>query len=393
MKILMVSSFLPYPLYSGGHIRLFNLIRYLSDKHSIYLICEKRDHQTDKDIQEVKKYCKDIITVPRQKQWTLKNILKTGLSLNSFLITGHQNNIMKNEITQLLSNEIFDLIHAETFYISQNIPNVDIPLIVAEHNIEYLVYKRFADNSPLFIRPMLCLDIQKLKRQEEVAWKRASAVITVSEEEKKQIRKDKVFVIPNGVDLSTFTFNKKTDNIKEKEILFIGDFKWVQNRDAVSWIIKDIWPYLLRAIDGDIKIKLRIVGKNIPDNLKKLDSYDSIYFDENAPEKTNEIFETADILLAPLRIAGGTSYKILEAMASGVPVVTTSRGIAGLEAQAGKHLLVADDVRQIVEKTLGLLRDDDLYKKIVLEARSLIEKEYSWEIIGRKLEKVYESSV
>src|SRR6266566_734459 len=98
MKILVVSSYLPFPLYSGGQVRLFNLIKELSSKHEITLICERRPQQTAHDIAEVKKICKEVITVDRKKQWSASNIVKAGVSSNSFLVTGHTQAIFQQKI-------------------------------------------------------------------------------------------------------------------------------------------------------------------------------------------------------------------------------------------------------------------------------------------------------
>src|SRR6185437_15766463 len=106
MKILMISSYLPYPLYSGGQVRLYNLIKELSHKHEITLVCEKRPHQTKQDVEEVKKICKEVITISRKKQWSVINILKAGVSKNSFLITGHTQTVFKQKIQKaLLENQ------------------------------------------------------------------------------------------------------------------------------------------------------------------------------------------------------------------------------------------------------------------------------------------------
>jgi hypothetical protein len=135
MKILLVSSFLPYPLFSGGHIRLYNIIKGLSKNHDITLVCEKRDYQTKEDIKEVGKFCKKVIAVDRKKQWTFSNIFKAGISLSPFLIVGHTNELLKQAIIQLLNNENFDLIHVETFYVYQNIPETQLPIVLIEHNV------------------------------------------------------------------------------------------------------------------------------------------------------------------------------------------------------------------------------------------------------------------
>src|SRR5437868_4553260 len=125
MKILVISSYLPYPLYSGGQVRLYNLIKELSNKHEITLICEKRPNQTARDVAEVKKICNEVITVTRKKQWSVANILRAGVSPNSFLVTGHTQSQFRQKIQESLVANKFDLIHVETYYVMQNLPPTD----------------------------------------------------------------------------------------------------------------------------------------------------------------------------------------------------------------------------------------------------------------------------
>src|SRR3989338_5038807 len=227
MKILMVSSYLPYPLTSGGHIRLYNILKILSMNHQITLVCEKRAYQSKEDIAEVRKFCKEIIIVERKKQWSINNIIKTGFSKYPFLVTGHTLPQMKKNVEEILKKEKFDLIHVETFYVMQNLTKTSIPIVLAEHNIEYLVYKRFRDEAPFFVRPFLNIDIFKLKKIEEESWRKASVVVTVSNQDKKNIqsKNNNVFVVPNGVDLSKFRIQNSEFRINklEKTVPFIGD--------------------------------------------------------------------------------------------------------------------------------------------------------------------------
>ena len=397
MKILMVSSYLPYPLHSGGNIRLYNILKKLNKKHNVTLVCEKRPYQTEKDIAEVKKICSKLITVFRKKQWSLSNILLSAVSPNSFLVTGHTLIPMREKIEGLLAKEKFDLIHAETFYITHNIPESLLPLVVAEHNIEYMVYQRFSRSASPLLKPLLYIDISKIKKNEEDTWKRANAVITVSKDDGeivKQLNKN-VYVIPNGVNINKFKIQNSKFKIdrEEKTVLFIGNFKWVQNRDAAGFILKEVWPILKSKFKSEkLKIRLWIVGKNIPDYFKKYNSED-IVFDENAPDDTSLIFQKSDILLAPIRVGGGTSYKILEAMASGVAVVTTTLGASGLGAKNRKDLIVADREEDIAKEVLGLIENGDFFSKITKAARIFVEKNYDWDNIVKKLEKVYELAV
>ncbi|HSX40252.1 MAG TPA: glycosyltransferase family 4 protein [Candidatus Saccharimonadales bacterium] len=387
MKILIVSSYLPYPLYSGGHIRLFNIIKRLSKKHEITLVCEKRDYQTAEDRQEVEKICKRVITVSRKKQWSLKNILKSASSLHSFLITGHTSTEMKEKIVELLGETQFDLIHVETSYVMQNVPKTFLPIVLVEHNVEYLVYKRFAEKSGVYLRPLLYADIVKLAKEEKAFWKRATKLVAVSEREKEIMHADGV--VPNGVDTQKFKVKSLKLKVekKEKRILFIGDFKWIQNRDSARFIIRDVWP----KVSKYEKIKLWIVGRDIPDDMKSLGDK-NIIFDENASD-TAQIFQKAFALLSPIRVGGGTSYKILEAMASGVPVITTDLGIEGLEVSDKKDILVADTAEEFARSLENLLKDKTLYETVAKNAREIVEKEYNWDTIVEKLEGVYDSAV
>lgn len=394
MKILLISSFLPYPLYNGGHVRLYNLLKELSSRHEVTLVCEQRSTQTQEDINSVKKFCKEIITIPRRKQWSTHNLLKTAISTYPFLLTGHTLPQMKTVLRRLLSEKKFDVVHIETFYVYQNLPKTYLPTVLVEHNVEYHVYERFAKNAPLLARPLLQVDIEKIKHWERLFWRQATKLVAVSESDKKEMKREDVVVVANGVDLQAFPFKKSPSTKKEKTVLFMGDFKWIQNRDSALFIIKKVWPKIqsdLKYQNPDAKVKLWIVGKHVPDSLKELGLKD-IIFDENAPDKTSEIYKKADVLLSPIRVGGGSSYKILEAMASGVPVVTTELGVKGLNATLGKEALGGETPEELAHAVTRLFEEKETYEKVRKEARTLIEKKYSWKEIAKILEGVYKDA-
>ncbi|MBI3887629.1 glycosyltransferase family 4 protein [Candidatus Microgenomates bacterium] len=358
MKILLISSYLPYPLYSGGQVRLYNLIKELSSKHEITLVCEKRRHQTQDDIKAVEEICHKVVTVERRNQWTVANVLKSAASPHSFLITGHMHAEMQEKISKLLGEQTFDLIHVETFYVAQNLPQIEIPVVLVEHNIEYLVYHKFLTQVPIYLKPLLQLDITKIKREEELYWKSATKLVAVSEDDKKVMVKAGFHptVVANGVNTSQFTFQKK-EKTALKKILFIGDFK---------------------------------LGRVIPDSIKNLTNDPDVLFDEESSARpTPEIFQEAAVLLAPIRVGGGTSYKILESMSSGTPVVTRKMSADAIHAKDGDHLMIGHTPSELAEKTVKLLEDDKLTDAIVKQARTLIEERYTWKMIAKKLEEVY----
>jgi len=394
MKILMVSSYLPFPLKSGGEIRLYNLIKNMAEKHDITLICEKRDYQTNEDVSEVRKICKKVVTVTRQKQWSTVNILKTGLSMNPFLIVGHTSEEMKLAIRDELVREKYDLIHVETFYVYQNLPKVSIPVILVEHNVEYLAYQRYAKLANPLLKLFFSIDVLKLKNKEEKAWRKVDKLVAVSNMERRLMKRADISVVPNGVDLNNFQFRSSQDLPDEKRVLFIGDFKWFQNVDAAEVILKQIWPKIAQKLaetKNRTDVKLWIIGRNIPEKIKSLAASKNIILEENSKEDTAAIFRRAYLLLAPIRAGGGTSYKILEAMASGVPVVTTNLGLEGLEAKNNIHALAAEKEDELAELALVLIQDHSVYRKLTLNARKLIEEKYDWKVISQKLDEVYMS--
>lgn len=389
MKILVVSSYLPYPLINGGNIRLYNLLKFLQKNHEITLVCEKRPSQNISDIKEVEKICHKVFTVDRKKQWSASNILKTGFSFDSFLITGHKLHEMSSIIHELLAHETFDAIHVETFYVFQNIPNTSIPVVLVEHNVEYLVYERFREKAFSLMKPLLKIDVQKIKYAEIAAWKRADVVVAVSENEKKIIGEKCSFVVPNGVDTKTFTLKKiqESKEDEKKKILYIGDYTWIQNRDAVAYIIKEIWPHIKK----ELACTLWIVGKNMPAGFKDLAKSDhDIFFDDTNADTAAEIFTKADILLAPKRVGGGTSYKIIESLAVGTPVVTNSFGLEGLDIVKNEEIIVEDMPENLAKETVRVLRQKKQYVELSRNGRRAIEKKYDWHVIANQMDKVYQ---
>src|SRR6185369_11020629 len=184
-------------------------------------------------------------------------------------------------------------------------------------------------------------------------------------------------------------------------------FKWLQNRDSAEFIIRDIWPKVKSVISNEVrnptrslanarddKVKLWIVGRSIPESIRNLTNDPDILFDEESSAKpAHEIFQEADILLAPIRVGGGTSYKILESMSCGTPVVTMPLSAQAINAQDEEQIMVGKTAEELAEKTIALLQDKKLFETIAMNGRKLIEETYSWKTIAQALNTVYEGVV
>lgn len=391
MKILLISSFYPYPLFSGGQVRLYNLLRNLGKKHQITLIAEVRNKLSENEFYEINKYCSKVITVVRPKQWSITNILKTGFSFLPFLLVGHKNSKMRELIKGELKTGEYSLIHVETFYVMQNLPQTSLPIVLVEHNIEYQIYLDWI-NKPwfIFIKPLLYLDILKLKYWEEYYWKKAKLVAAVSESEKQlieNITQKNVEVVANGVDCEYFSEIKKEEP-RVRTVVFVGSFRWLQNRDAVFYLLAKIWPSLKEKFGPEIK--LWIVGNDVNKILCN-NKDNQIIIDESVSD-IRKVYTKATLLLAPIRIGGGTKFKILESMACGLPIVTTPEGIEGIGSKLS-GIKVGKNTDEIINETIELLSDMTKRKEMEKQEKIFVNKYFNWKDISEKLEKIYTSLV
>lgn len=387
----MLTPYLPFPLMTGGQTRSYNLIKRLSQLgHEITLFCLVKSDSERVYVNELEKYCKEVKVFNRPgKPWTLENILRTGFSFYPFLVIRNWAKGEKSAIKRKLDQENFDLIHAETFYVMPHIPDTQIPILLAEQTIEYLVYRHFSDEYKFFpLKPLLHFDVAKLKFWEIKYWQKATKVVAMSEEDSKlmvsEVPKLDVDIVPNGVDIKFFS-KRIIGRSKDPIILYLGNFTWLQNREAVNVLVNQVWPKIKQQIPN---AKLWIVGKNAKDFFSDLESSD-IQIDQ--VKDPREAYQKSSILVAPIYGGGGTRYKNFEAFASGLPVVTTSIGIGGTYAKDGIDVLVRDDPADIAEAAVKLLQDDKLYNKLAVNAKKLVGTKYDWDPIAQHLSKIYES--
>lgn len=394
MKILMLTPYVPYPPSSGGQVRTFNLLKYLSQKNEITLVCLYKNTEEKKYISTLYQYCKKIYPCKRaEKPWQINNIFKTIFSSLPFLIVRNFSDEAKKTIDFLLRNKKFDVIHAETFYVMPHLPKTNIPIVLVEQTIEYRVYQHFVNNLFFLLKPFFYFDIIKLKRSERYFWEKASIVAAVSETDEKNIKElepnIKTVIIPNGAGDEMVVKDLPKKNLNQPILLFQGNFYWLQNVEAANFLIERIYPKLIKNYP---KIKIVISGQKA-DKIARKKGITIINLSLNESKIVKKIYQEATIFIAPIFGPGGTRLKILAAMAAGIPVIATKVGVEGLSVQEGKHILLANNPDEFVNKINLLLNDKKLYQTIQKNAYQLIKDEYSWSKIAKKLEKVYQQII
>ncbi len=390
MKVLMLTPYFPYPLISGGQIRSYNLLKKLARRHKITLYSFIREEKEKKFIPHLIKFCHKVRVFKRRKAWSPLNIFLAGLTPFPFLVAIYYSLTLQREIKKELLEHDYDLIHAETFYVMPNIPKTKIPILLVEQTIEYLVYQNFIQTMRLLVsKPFLYFDVLKIKLWEKYFWKKAKSLAAMSIEDKnliqKMVKDIRVEVIANGVDIDFFKKTKKRKT-HQPTVLFVGNFKWIPNLDAVDFLVKDIWPKIKAQVKN---AKLWVVGQNPTEQIKKLASSKKDILVDDTVADIRDAFSKSDILLAPIRNGRGTKYKVLEAMATNTPVVATPIGVEGIRVRDKTHVLIAQDAANLAQETIFLIKNKEYGQRLAQKAKELVSKKYNWEIIAKKLDKLY----
>ncbi len=393
MKILMITPYVPYPPASGGQIRTLNLLKHLHKHHYVALIALSKNDKDLEYIPKLKEFCDEVYICKRpEKPWQVKNILKWLVSTKPFLVVRNYSSDARKTIEELLAYETFDVIHCETFYVMPHIPEkTSTPTLLVDQTIELEVYKHFVDAQPWFMRPFLNIDIAKLRYWEPEYWKRASLVATVSQQDKQAVKtiapSIKPVVIPNGAGEDMIIDSLPQKGADGQTLLFQGNFSWLQNVEAAHYLIENIVPPLVKKHPH---VKLLIAGQRAS-IIKSHKHVEVIEIANEDIELVKKLYRTSSIFLAPIFGPGGTRLKILAAMASGLPIVSTSTGIQGLDVFHEKHVLIANDPQEFVRQISRLMEDRMLYQRLRKASFDLIHKTYNWSSISRQLEESYQT--
>ena len=276
-----------------------------------------------------------------------------------------------------------------------HIPKTDMPSILVEQTIEFQVYKHYVDNEvKWFFRPLFMIDVLKLRFWETFFWKKTNRLVAVSEDDKAKMRQlipgIKVDIIPNGVDFNYFN-SKKVKKLKPARILYgVTNFEWLQNREAVEILVTKVWPKVIKVTRN---IKLWIVGRKIPKEIVNLSkSREDIEITESIKD-ARDAYLASSLMVTPIMGSGGTRLKILEAMAAGLPVISTSTGVAGLGLSDGNEAVIRDNVDDLALETIRLLKNSKVADRIGSIGQRFVKLHYDWKVIVGLHEPIYKEVV
>lgn len=401
-RILFLTPQMPYPPEQGAAIRNYNLIVQVAAQHDVALLSFAQE--IDQDAGPLAEICRPLVRVPmppersaRERLRALLTTDKPDMALRLYAPAYAQ------ALRELLTREPFDIVQVEGLELACYLPLVRqwlgerAPrLILDEYNAEYLLQWRAfeADLRSLRRLPTTLYSLvqwRRLERFERTVCRQADRVLAVSEADAEALRRlvkglDPV-VVPNGVDTTRYHPGLPDSlPLEHPALLFTGKMDFRPNTDACLWFHRHVWP-LVRA---RTQARLYIVGKNPPARLKPLWDDPSVTVSGYVPDIL-PYFGGADVYIAPLRIGGGTRLKVLEAMAAGLPLVSTTLGVEGIALSPGRHALLADTPVAFAEAILSLLADPERRQALGAAARQFVLEHYDWRLIAPRLAPVYAS--
>lgn len=407
MHILFLTQILPYPPTSGPKVKTWHVLRYLSQRgHRITLASFVRPEELPY-VDAVREVCSAVHLVPIHRSRVRDSLyfLRSLISGRPFLVERDDLSGMRSAVNQIVSSEHVDVIHADQLTMTQfgfplDIPDSKKPVLVFDaHNAVWTITARMKENAPFYLKPPLSLETARIKHYEGKIVSDFAATFAVTEPDRlalleavKSARSnghnpaDPISVIPIAVD--THQIQPVARAADSLNILTMGTLYYPPNADGIRWFVQEVFPLVRKQKQN---ATLTIVGKNPPrDFLKLAESPDSGVIVTGFVEELDPYFAKSRLMVIPVRAGGGMRVRILEAFARGMPVVTTTVGLEGIQAQPGSDVLVADSPTDFARSVIDLLQDEALQEKLSVNGRKLVEHKYDWQVVLGAIDETYE---
>lgn len=390
MRILWVKMGGLWPPTSGGRTRSLQIVSELARRHEVTVVTT---HGTDDDpdgLQDRLSHCARVISLPfavpkRGSARFPLTLARSWFSPEPVDLWKWRVPAVRQCVEGLVDAGNVDVCVADFLFAAANVPMRQVPTVLFEHNVEYLIWKRLHDLERAgWKRALLALEWRKLRAREAAACRRAALTVAVSEHDSRRLSdiapEARVTWVPTGVDTEYFAARQSAE--RPFHIAFSGSMDWHPNEDAVRYFVADILPRIRAAIPD---VSFSVVGRNPTAGLRAIAEAAGAAVTGTLDDIRPDIAAAA-ICVVPLRAGSGTRLKIFEAMAMGKAVVSTTLGAEGLAIESGRHFVCADGEAVFADAVIALLRDPARRRRIAAAGRALVEDRYSWAQVARPFE-------
>ncbi len=391
LQVLFVTPYLPSPPRFGGQMRLHGLISGVAARHevSVLSLVDVNEDQVE-SVRETEAYCRRVLTVPNRRYaagGASKRLLQLGslFSSHSYEWLVHHEASFEAALDQAIEAERYDVVNFEFTHMAayraghRGRGRLDPAFVLDEHNIEYDLLRQTARAGSDAVRRVYnAVDWRKVRSEELRTWAGLDGCTLTSERDQAMLLADaphtRTAVVPNGVDVEFFKPPQPPPPRSPETLLFFGAIDYFPNTDGLRFFLGEVWPKLRSRVP---RVKLSIVGRRPPAEIVAHRGPDVQI--TGAVEDVRPHLARAAVVIVPLRLGGGTRLKILEAMAMGKAVVSTTVGAEGLGVVPERDLLIADDAEGFAAQIRRLLDDPGLAASLGASARALVVERYGWQ--------------
>ena len=396
MRVLHFSPRVCWPLDTGAKLRNYHLARVLSEKADITLLAFTDAEQLPG---ELEKFYEQVIAIPRDPGYTLSKIIRGTLGSTPLPVLNYTTGSMKRALESILRECDFDIVQVESIHLMSYLPIITAarqrPLVICDwHNIESELMKRYSKREPNILKRAYAGKTARLMSEfERRAMHEFDAHIAVSQRDAQQLHnlnsEARVFVIENGVDTAYYeeaAVPGANPAGQPHRIVFVGSMDYHANIDGAVSFARDVWPGLQ---DRHPELIFTIVGRDPAPEVRALATNPGIEV-TGTVDDVRPFYREALAAVVPLKVGGGSRLKILEAMAAGVPVVSTTLGAEGLDVHDGEDVVIADTKEQLVEKIVSVIESEELRQQLGAAGRALVSERYDWSRLGVNLFETYQ---
>ena len=376
----------PYPPKSGGDIRVYYLLKHLSSLLDISIVTWSWGEPKSTDLQALTNETgiREIHYVTSKKKGIFSKIFWYGAphGMNYFAESN-----MGAKLEELRCGRAYDFVQAEFLYTLQYAKHIsNSPVFLTEHNVEYVKYKRWYGPAE---RPLLYhLQLAYIHKLESSLYRKTRSVFCTSSYDRHLLAGinagHHIEVVPNGIEVEEF--DQITSEVpSNKKLLFVGSMFYKPNNDAVVFFLRDVFP---RVLYDWPECQFWIVGKGASGEIRNSVSNKNVVL-TGPVEDVRPYLEEANAVVVPLLSGSGTRIKILEAMAAGRPVISTTIGAEGLDVRDGEEILIADTPSSFADAVRRIFSDSGFAHRIAAKAKEMVRSKYTWKGSAEIMASVY----
>jgi glycosyltransferase involved in cell wall biosynthesis len=404
MNILFLTQIIPYPPDAGPRVKTWHVLRYMAGLgHRVILASYVRPEE-ETFVPKLRQLCAEVHTVPihRSRLADAGYWLRSNFSGRPFLIERDDLPGMRALVLRLIAERSIDVIHADQLTMTQFAQQTGKgtwPLTVFDaHNAVWTIVDRMRQNAPWFLAPVASLETKRVMNYEGRIVSEFDHTLAVTGQDRLALlqavgayRQDipqadlPISVIPIAVDTGQLTPIENPPD--STAIVTLGTLHYPPNADGIRWFFQQVFPLVQRQVPD---ARLTIIGKNPPQDFVQFAERhtEAVTVTGYIPDLEPYLAQSA-LMVVPVRAGGGMRVRILEAFARGMPVVTTTVGLEGIEAQPESEVLLADDPEAFADAVVRLLKDPQLRQCLSTNSRRLAETRYDWQVVLKEMDRVY----